>query len=279
MLSQGIDAGATPQQLAGKVLVEMMRVVASNLTHPAQPVCAKLITLQGCGVALASLDYVPETMSTIVPMQYDINNVVPKYLVEVYDSQSDAGHVQPTGTDFKSTSLKLLEAVSNCKDNDRFDRRSGPDTTATPCADALKAIDADEYAHKVRSILEKEYATHPSDQMNSLLQKAILAETAASMAPMADVSEGSPLEGIFIFFCVLLLGAAMLGGLIFFLKMQGKPTDGFLPVTLPKPNFPSFSVATRSTRPGTPTKADPSENLRSKLQRLREERSTRLFKE
>ena len=42
-----------------------------------------------------SLDYVPETMSTIVPMQYDINNVVPKYLVEVYDSQSDAGHVQP----------------------------------------------------------------------------------------------------------------------------------------------------------------------------------------
>ena len=59
----------------------------------------------------------------------------------------------------------------------------------------------------------------------------------------------------------------MLGGLIFFLKMQGKPTDGFLPVTLPKPNFPSFSVATRSTRPGTPTKADPSENLRSKLQR------------
>ena len=46
----------------------------------------------------------------------------------------------------------------------------------------VQAIDADEYAHKVRSILEKEYATHPSDQMNSLLQKAILAETAASMA-------------------------------------------------------------------------------------------------
>jgi hypothetical protein len=45
-----------------------------------------------------------------------------------------------------------------------------------------QAIDADEYAHKVRSILEKEYATHPSEQMNSLLQKAILAETAASMA-------------------------------------------------------------------------------------------------
>lgn len=62
-------------------------------------------------------------------------------------------------------------------------------------------------------------------------------------------------------------GAALLGALIFFLKMQGKPTDGFLPVTLPKPNFPTFSVATRSNKPGTPTKADPSENLRSKLQR------------
>ena len=47
-----------------------------------------------------------------------------------------------TGTDFKSTSLKLLEAVSNCKDNDRFDRRSGPDTTATPCADALKVCES-----------------------------------------------------------------------------------------------------------------------------------------
>lgn len=50
-----------------------------------------------------------------------------------------------------------------------------------PCVH-WQAIDADEYAHKVRSILEKEYATHPSEQMNSLLQKAILAETAASMA-------------------------------------------------------------------------------------------------
>jgi hypothetical protein len=62
-------------------------------------------------------------------------------------------------------------------------------------------------------------------------------------------------------------GAGLLGTLIFVLKMQGKPTDGFLPVTLPKPNFPTFSVATGSKKPGTPTKADPSENLRSKLQR------------
>ena len=54
---------------------------------------------------------------------------------------------------------------------------------------------------------------------------------------------------------------------MFFLKMQGQPTDGFLPVSLPKPNFPTFSLATRSTKPNTPTKGDPTENLRSKLNR------------
>ena len=62
-------------------------------------------------------------------------------------------------------------------------------------------------------------------------------------------------------------GAGLLGGFVFFLKMQGQPTDGFLPVSLPKPNFPTFSLATRSTKPNTPTKGDPTENLRSKLNR------------
>jgi hypothetical protein len=38
---------------AGKVLVEMMRQASDPADPNAEPVCAKLITLQGCGVALA----------------------------------------------------------------------------------------------------------------------------------------------------------------------------------------------------------------------------------
>ena len=72
----------------------------------------------------------------------------------------------------------------------------------------IQAIDADEYAHKVRSILEKEYATHPSDQMNSLLQKAILAETAASMAvrtlPLALLHCPCPLSIVPVLHCLAL---------------------------------------------------------------------------
>ena len=80
----------------------------------------------------------PSAVASIVPLQYDVNNVVPKSLVAVYDTQSDAGSVQPTGTDFKSTSLKLLAAVSHCKDSDHALDAKYPDGAAdAPCADAL----------------------------------------------------------------------------------------------------------------------------------------------
>jgi hypothetical protein len=65
--------------------------------HSHHPHIARPLRTQALWLAWVaqSIDYVPETMSTIVPLQYDINNVVPKYLVKVYDSESDAGHVQP----------------------------------------------------------------------------------------------------------------------------------------------------------------------------------------
>jgi hypothetical protein len=84
--------------------------------------------------------------------------------------------------------------------------RAGTSDTRMGTAGRAQRIDASEYAHKVRSILEKEYATHPSDQMNTLLAKAILADSAASMAPRRNIQAGSPLEGVIIFLCIMALG-------------------------------------------------------------------------